>query len=44
MKRKIPRETAPGWVWLALALMVIGKIIYVAGYLMIEEMAAHIKT
>ena len=41
MKQKLPREIAPLWVWLAIALMVIGTIAYVSSYMMVEEITAH---
>ena len=40
MKQKLPREIAPLWVWLAIALMVIGTIVYVSSYMMVEEIIA----
>jgi len=43
MKQQQPRETAPLWVWLAIALMLIIGIVYVTGYWMVEEVIAHKK-
>ena len=40
VKQKLPREIAPLWVWLAIALMVIGTIVYVSSYMMVEEIIA----
>jgi uncharacterized membrane protein YidH (DUF202 family) len=40
MKQKLPREIAPLWVWVALAMMVIGTIVYVSSYMMVEEIIA----
>ena len=41
MKQLQPRETAPLWVWFAIALMLIIGIVYVTGYWMVEEVIAH---
>jgi hypothetical protein len=38
-----PREAAPIWVGLSFALLIIGTILYVAGYFMIEDILAFIK-
>jgi membrane protein YdbS with pleckstrin-like domain len=43
MNSSRPRETAPLWVWLAIALMLIIGIVYVTGYWMVEEVIAHKK-
>ena len=40
MKQKLPREIAPLWVWFALAMMVIGTIVYITSYMMVEELIA----
>jgi hypothetical protein len=38
-----PRESAPLWVWLTLALMTGGTIMYLAGYIVIEDILAYFK-
>jgi hypothetical protein len=38
-----PRESAPLWVGLAFALMIVGTVIYVAGYFVIEDLLAYFK-
>jgi hypothetical protein len=38
-----PRESAPLWVRLALALIAGGSITYLAGYFMIEDILAYFK-
>jgi hypothetical protein len=38
-----PREAAPIWVGLTFALLIIGTILYVAGYFMIEDILAFFK-
>jgi hypothetical protein len=43
MKQQQPRESAPLWVWLAIVLIGLGVGVYATGYLMIEEMIAHMK-
>ena len=43
LKQQQPRETAPLWVWLAIALMLIIGIVYVTSYWMVEEVIAHKK-
>ena len=43
MKQQQERESTPLWVWLAVALMVIGAVVYISGYWAIEEMIAHLK-
>jgi hypothetical protein len=43
MKQQQPRETAPLWVWFAIALMLIIGIVYVTGYWIVEEVIAHKK-
>jgi len=43
MKQQQPRETAPLWVWLAFGLMAIGAVLYLSGYLMVEEIIAHFR-
>jgi len=43
MKLQQPRETAPLWVWLAIALMLIIAIAYLTGYWMVGEIISHKK-
>jgi membrane protein YdbS with pleckstrin-like domain len=43
MKQQQPRETAPLWVWLAIALMLIIAIAYLTGYWMVGEIISHKK-
>jgi hypothetical protein len=38
-----PRESAPLWVGLTFALMIVGTVIYVTGYFMIEDLLAFFK-
>jgi hypothetical protein len=38
MKQHQPRESAPLWVWLTLALMGLGAVAYLSGYFMIDEL------
>jgi hypothetical protein len=38
-----PRETAPLWVGLSFALMIVGAIMYLTGYFVIEDILAFIK-
>jgi hypothetical protein len=38
-----PREVAPIWVGLTFALMIVGTILYLTGYFMIEDILAFFK-
>jgi hypothetical protein len=38
-----PRESAPLWVGLAFALMLVGTVMYLTGYFIIEDLVAFIK-
>jgi hypothetical protein len=38
-----PRESAPLWVGLTLALMLVGTVMYLTGYFIIEDLLAFIK-
>ena len=38
-----PRESVPLWVGLTFALMIIGPVMYVAGYFVIEDLLAYVK-
>jgi hypothetical protein len=38
-----PRESAPLWVGLTFALMIVGTVIYLAGYFVIEDILAYFK-
>jgi hypothetical protein len=38
-----PRESAPLWVGLTFALMIIGMVVYVTGYFMVEDLLAFFK-
>jgi hypothetical protein len=38
-----PRESAPLWVGLTFALMIIGMVVYVTGYFMVEDLVAFFK-
>jgi hypothetical protein len=38
-----PREAAPIWVGLTFALMIVGTILYLTGYFMIEDILAFFK-
>lgn len=38
-----PRESAPLWVGLTFALMIVGTVIYLAGYFMVEDVLAWFK-
>jgi hypothetical protein len=38
-----PRESAPLWVGLTFALMIVGTVMYVTGYFMIEDLLAFFK-
>jgi len=38
-----PRESAPLWVGLTFALMIVGIVMYLTGYLMIEDILAYLK-
>jgi type IV secretory pathway VirB3-like protein len=38
-----PRESAPLWVGLTFALMLVGTVMYLAGYFIIEDLLAFIK-
>jgi hypothetical protein len=38
-----PRESAPLWVGLTLALMIIGTVVYVTGYFMVEDLLTFFK-
>jgi len=38
-----PRESAPLWVGLTFALMIVGTVMYLTGYLMIEDILAFLK-
>jgi flagellar biogenesis protein FliO len=38
-----PRESAPLWVGLTFALLIVGSIIYVTGYFMIEDLLTFFK-
>jgi hypothetical protein len=40
MKLKQPREAMPLTVWIAFALMAIGTIVYLTGFLIIEDVLA----
>jgi succinate dehydrogenase hydrophobic anchor subunit len=42
-QRYNPRESAPLWVGLTFALMIVGTIMYVTGYFMIEDLLAYVK-
>lgn len=43
MKQLQSRETSPLWVWLTFGLIGLGALVYLTGYLMIEEMIAFLK-
>jgi hypothetical protein len=38
-----PREATPIWVGLTFALMIVGTILYLTGYFMIEDILAYFK-
>ncbi len=38
-----PRESAPLWVGLTFALMLVGTVMYVAGYFVVEDLLAFLK-
>jgi hypothetical protein len=38
-----PRVSAPLWVGLTFALMIIGMVVYVTGYFMVEDLLAFFK-
>ena len=38
-----PRESAPLWVGLTFALMIIGTVVYVTGYFMVEDLLTFFK-
>jgi type IV secretory pathway VirB3-like protein len=38
-----PRESAPLWVGLTFALMIVGTVIYLAGYFVVEDILAYFK-
>ena len=38
-----PRESAPLWVGLTFALMIIGTLVYVTGYFMVEDLLTFFK-
>jgi type IV secretory pathway VirB3-like protein len=38
-----PRESAPLWVGLTFALMIIGMVVYVTGYFMVADLLAFFK-
>ena len=38
-----PRESAPLWVGLTFALMIVGTVMYLTGYFMIEDILALLK-
>jgi hypothetical protein len=38
-----PRESAPLWVGLTFALMIVGTVMYLTGYFMIEDLLALLK-
>jgi hypothetical protein len=38
-----PRESAPLWVGLTFALMIVGTVVYVAGYFMVEDLLTFFK-
>jgi hypothetical protein len=38
-----PRESSPLWVWLTFGLMTVGTLMYLAGYMMLEDLVALIK-
>ncbi len=38
-----PRESAPIWVGLTFALMIVGTVMYLMGYFMIEDILAFLK-
>jgi hypothetical protein len=40
MKLRQPREAMPLTVWIAFALMAIGTVVYLTGYLIIEDVQA----
>jgi hypothetical protein len=37
------RETSPLWVWLTLGLITVGAIMYLTGYIVIEDLLAYFK-
>jgi hypothetical protein len=43
MRQKLPRETMPLWVWLAIAILGTVAVAYIAGYWMVDEIASHKK-
>ncbi len=38
-----PRESAPLWVGLSFALLIVGGLLYLAGYFIIEDLLAFVK-
>ena len=40
MKLRQPREAMPLTVWIAFALMVVGTVVYLTGFLIIEDLLA----
>jgi len=44
MKLKQPREAMPLTVWIAFALMAIGAVVYLTGFLIIEDVLAFFST
>ena len=38
-----PRESAPLWVGLTFVLMIVGTVMYVAGYFVVEDLLAFLK-
>jgi hypothetical protein len=38
-----PRESAPLWVGLTFALMIVGTVVYLAGYFVVEDILAYFK-
>jgi hypothetical protein len=38
-----PRESAPLWVWLTFGLMTVGTVMYLTGYIVIEDLLAFFK-
>jgi hypothetical protein len=38
-----PRESAPLWVGLTFALMIVGTVVYLAGYFVVEDILAYFR-
>jgi hypothetical protein len=38
-----PREMSPLWVWLTPGLMMVGTLMYLTGYIMIEDFLAYLE-